>query len=275
MNETQLGEAVRSSLNDATAGLTIRPDAALRARRQGRRRRTVRGLLAGVPALALVAAGTAFAMHGSTAPAATTPKAVTAAYVVTQAKAALSQADQDIVQIEIRLGDYGSNITLADPETGNSWQMAKSPGGTFFQWYQPYKAGSLDLKVTFVDMSDQDWWTGNVREVKPGSQGSSSAFEPSPFSTPQQIRQALSNGAAEIAGKGRVNGHEAIDLRVTAQGTTLNYWVDATTYQPVQMDFSAGGKISIAWLPRTESLVNQVNTVHIPAGFRHVSAPDQ
>jgi hypothetical protein len=69
MNESQMIEDLRSALDDATSHVVARPGLAERARAGGRRRRTVRGLLAGVPAVA-VAVGAAFAVHGS-APAAT------------------------------------------------------------------------------------------------------------------------------------------------------------------------------------------------------------
>jgi hypothetical protein len=69
MDESQMIEDLRSALDDATSHVGARPGLAERARAGGRRRRTVRGLLAGVPAVALVA-GAAFAVHGS-APAAT------------------------------------------------------------------------------------------------------------------------------------------------------------------------------------------------------------
>ena len=64
MNESQLIEDLRSALDDATSQVGARPGLAERARAGGRRRRTARGLLAGVPAVALVA-GAAFAVHGS------------------------------------------------------------------------------------------------------------------------------------------------------------------------------------------------------------------
>jgi hypothetical protein len=64
MNESQMIEDLRSALDDATSHVGARPGLAERARAGGRRRRTVRGLLAGVPAVALVA-GAAFAVHAS------------------------------------------------------------------------------------------------------------------------------------------------------------------------------------------------------------------
>jgi hypothetical protein len=98
MNESQMIEDLRSALDDATSHVGARPGLAERARAGGRRRRTVRGLLAGVPALALVA-GAAFAVHGS-APAATsasvggstTPQVVTSTGAVMPAHSAASSS---------------------------------------------------------------------------------------------------------------------------------------------------------------------------------------
>ena len=78
MNESQLIEDLRCALDDATSHVGARPGLAERARAGGRRRRTVRWLLAGVPAVALVA-GAAFAVHGS-APAATSAGTVMPAH---------------------------------------------------------------------------------------------------------------------------------------------------------------------------------------------------
>ena len=86
MNEPQMIEDVRSALDDATSHVAARPGLAERARAGGRRRRTVHGLLVGVPAVALVA-GAAFAVHGS-APA--TPSASTS--VVMPAHSAASSS---------------------------------------------------------------------------------------------------------------------------------------------------------------------------------------
>jgi hypothetical protein len=94
MNESQMIEDLRSALDDATSHVGARPGLAERARAGGRRRRTVRGLLAGVPAVALVA-GAAFAVHGS-APAATsastTPQVVTSTGVAMPAYSAASSS---------------------------------------------------------------------------------------------------------------------------------------------------------------------------------------
>jgi hypothetical protein len=282
MNESQLAEAVRSALDDATAGMTVRPDIAQRARRQGRRRRALRGLLAGVPAIALAGAGAVFAVHGSGtpahgsgAPAATPPHMLTAAYVTKQAEAALGQADHYIVQTTQQMPG-ASVITWSDPVTGNDRQLLKGTGGTTIQWSEPYRSGNyMHWKITVTDTGNRTWYSDTVQASAPMQQEpSSSAVALSPLTSPAQIKEALSSGQVTIAGKGTVNGQAAVDLRLTEKTTQLNYWVNARTYQPVEM---VDGKavIGIAWLPRTGSLVAQANTPQIPAGFRRVSAPAQ
>jgi hypothetical protein len=61
-------------------------------------------------------------------------------------------------------------------------------------------------------------------------------------------------------------------------------WVDSQTFLPVRIvvDYYANQsgpeqnmKLigNLTWLPRTQSLVNMVNNVQIPAGFRQVAPP--
>jgi hypothetical protein len=280
MNESQIAEAVRSAVDDATAGLNARPDAAMRARRLGRRRRTVRGLIAGVPAIALAGAGAAFAVHASgTVPgsgtAATHRDVLTAAYVTRQAETALGQAGHYIVRTTKHMPG-ASSITWSDPATGNEWQVVKG-GGTIDQWFQPYRAGRyLHWKITVADMGSRTWYSDSVRAAEPTRQQQpSSAVALSPFTSPAQIKDALSSGKVTIAGKGTVNGQAAIDLRLTAKDTELDYWVNARTYRPVEMVVGAGHAIDITWLDQTKSLVTKVDTPQIPAGFQQVSAPAQ
>ena len=117
MNESQMIEDLRSALDDATSHVGARPGLAERARAGGRRRRTVRGLLAGVPAVALVA-GAAFAVHGS-APAATsasvggstTPQVVTSTGVVMPAHSTPSSSQGSVQSPgSVRLTAYQATV---------------------------------------------------------------------------------------------------------------------------------------------------------------------
>ena len=83
-----------------------------------------------------------------------------------------------------------------------------------------------------------------------------------------------------MAGHGKVNGHEAIELvlggEFAAKASAFRYWVDAKTFQPAEMQFppfTAASTITITWLPKTPALVHQTNTPHVPAGCRKVTAP--
>lgn len=280
MNESYLTEAVHSALEDATAGLTARPDAARHARRAGRRRRTARGLLTGVPAVALACAGAAFALHGTGTsapaaphPAAPHPAALTAAYVTGHAEAALDQTSHYIVRTTEQMPG-ATVITWTDPVTGNDRQLLKA-SDTIVQWSQPYTAGNYrHWKITVADMGEQTWWSDTVQSSTPEQQEPpSSTVALSPFTSTAQIKQALSSGQVIIAGRGNVNGQAAIDLRLTAKKTQFDYWVSAKTYQPVEIAVGSGQPIDINWLPRTSTLVTQTNTPQIPGGFQHVSAP--
>jgi hypothetical protein len=230
-------------------------------------------LLAGVPAIALAGAGAAFAVHGSGAPAATRPSVLTAAYVTKQAEAALGQAGHYIVQTTQQMPG-ASVITWSDPVTGNDRQLLKGTGSTIIQWSESYRAGNyMHWKITATDTGNRTWYRDTVRASAPMQrEPSSSPVTLSPFTSPAQIKEALTSGQVAIAGKGTVNGQAAVDLRLTEKNTQLNYWVNAQTYQPVRMD-AWKAVIGIAWLPRTKSLVRQANTPQIPADFRRVSAP--
>jgi hypothetical protein len=302
MNESHLAEAVHSAFDDATAGLTARPDAARHARRAGRRRRTARGLLTGVPVVALAGASAAFALHGTGTsapaaphpaaphpaaphpaaphpaaphPAAPHPAALTVAYVTRQAETALDQTSHYIVRTTEQMPG-ATVITWTDPVTGNDRQLLKA-SETIVQWSQPYTAGNYrHWKITVADMGKQTWWSDTVQSSAPEQQEPpSSTVALSPFTSTAQIKQALSSGQVTIAGHGNVNGQAAIDLRLTTKKTQFDYWVNAKTYQPAEIAVGSGHAIDVNWLPRTSTLVTQTNTPQIPAGFQHVSAPAQ
>jgi len=289
MNESEIAEAVRSALDDATAEMAVRPDIAQRARRLGRRRRVVRGLLAVVPVIALAGAGAAFAahssgiaahssaagVHSSAAAAATSPDVLTAAYVTKQVEAQLAQADHYIVRTTRQLAGE-TIITWTDPVTDGDRQLLAATDGKVLQWSEPYKVGEyMHWKITVVQTANQTWWSDTVQASAPMQQEPpSSAVALSPFTSQAQLNEALSRGQLTIAAKGTVNGQAAVDLRLTEKKTQLNYWVNAQTYQPVEM-VEGNTVIGIAWLPRTKSLVTQANTPQIPPGFQRVSAPAQ
>ena len=113
----------------------------------------------------------------------------------------------------------------------------------------------------------------------------STAGVTSSVTTPAQIKAWLDSGKLKIVGHRDINGHHTIGLRGQWADGYRELWVDSRTFQPVRLilaDF-ANEKgpvknvmiiVNETWLPRTKSLLDMVNHVHIPAGFRQV-APSQ
>lgn len=314
MSESQFAEALHTALDEETAGLTLRPDAAHRARRQGRRRKATRALLAAVPAVALVAGGAVLAAAHSTgtaSPAATHPAVLTAAYVTKKAEAALSTSNVDNYIIESNTTIDGLSSTYwYDPVTGDMQQVQKSANDTVTTWDTAEKVGSHQyVKQTIVDAAAKTVTTYTF-----------SGFSVDPAVSPSALKLALSAGQplaavgdgssqivvagrATIVGKSVINGQSAIDLQVdspdvscstpktpgvlytcgtipsgqsVAPGHSLynDYWVNAQTFQVVKRVTQAGTARVVTdyqWLPRTKSVLAQVNTPQIPAGYRLIN----
>jgi hypothetical protein len=102
--------------------------------------------------------------------------------------------------------------------------------------------------------------------------------------TPAQIKGWLDAGGLKIVGHSEINGHRAIGLRQPWARGYRELWVDSRTFLPlrtIMADFAntTGPLKNVqlindnTWLPRTPSLLDMVNHVHIPAGFRQVAPP--
>src|SRR5436305_2107686 len=127
MSESQLAEDVRAAVEEATAGLRAPAGAAVRARSRARRRRAARGLLAIVPAAAVIAGATVALPGGGTAApqgtagaptlTASAPAIVTDAYVVSHVQAALRGANDFIIVTTATTGPGQVTTTYEDPAT--------------------------------------------------------------------------------------------------------------------------------------------------------------
>jgi hypothetical protein len=96
-------------------------------------------------------------------------------------------------------------------------------------------------------------------------------------STPGEISKALASGEVGVGLKGEVNGHAAIELvyagKLAAKAAAVHFWVDAKTYQPVEIvspPFTAASTIKESWIPKSAANVAQTNKPQVPAGFRQV-----
>jgi hypothetical protein len=288
MNESQLTDDLRAALDEATAGMGATPGMAVRARASGRRRRATRGLLAGVPVLAL-AAGAVVALHGS-APASGVsgsasgqPKVVTAAYVTKQVETALGNAANYIIRETGDVAYHGTMTSLIDPRTGTFYTKPGDGPGNSASWSSTYWVNGIQhWRETDVDYTQGTWSVSNSSATGTSTPSTAPTV---PGGTPSQLSQALKKGKLKLTGRhADVNGHQAIELSGGSRFETVTYWVDSRTYLPVRIvdeihalhsSFASTSSVNEFWSPRTPALVKLVNDPVIPAGFRQVPAAPQ
>jgi len=283
MSESQLADQVRAALDEETAGLRVPADAAARARSRGRRRRVGRGLLAVVPVAAVIV-GVAATAHGGSTPARETatvpspsPAVQTDAYIVQQIKATLATANSYIISTAASTAPGQVTTTYLDPVTGTTRSVVSGAGDKATYWIQVHVSGDEDQWVTtYVDYTNHTWWTKDSHSARLG-QDTSTLPVLNAETTPAQVSKALALGELGVAGKGTVNGHAAIELvyagKLAARADAVHYWVDARTYQPVQLDmppFTAASTITESWIPKSAANAAQTDKPQVPAGFRQV-----
>ncbi len=301
MNESQIIGDLLSALDDETSSVHAEPDAAQRARTRGRRRRTARGLLAGVPAVALAAglviaaqshlsgaapspAGTRTGAAGATAgPAAgmttATPRVETAAYVVKQVEAVLANENQYIVREVTNSYQGGTYTSWTDPRTGSAYAVQGTGPAKVLSWNSAYFVNRvLHWRTTEADYSTHTWFVSVIHAAGP-IQGPPPKPADGGNLTPAELKKWLADGTMRVVGHGYVNGHHAIELEAHLGVITQKVWVDSQTFLPVREIREFGGGLHDAlifnesWIPRTAALVNIANHPRIPAGFTQVPAP--
>jgi hypothetical protein len=300
--EAQLGDDLRHLASDHP----FTPDLEairLRARQRHRRGLALRGATAAGAAV-LAAGGLFAAVHGTGGTAAGTtagksvttagrsgtaapaPRIETVAYVTQQVEAALANVNNYIVYTDqVQTGPGGNSATIwTDPRTGNGYEISHdSSNGKSVAWLSTYLVNRvLTWKDVEADYSTRTWFTSVIHAAGP-IQGST-AGATSTVMTPQEIKRWLDAGELTIVGHQEVNGHQAIGLRQPWVDGYRELWVDSKTFLPVrtiQADW-ANDKGPMknemlvdneTWLPRTKSLLDMVNHVHIPAGFTQVPPP--
>jgi len=305
MNESQLTDDLRAALDEVTAGLRATPGMAVRARASGRRRRATRGLLAGVPVLAL-AAGAVVALHGS-APASSVslrvgasgqPKAVTEAYVVKRAEAALANADNYILT-ETGIGAYERlTSSMIDPRTSSFYtRPGNDQVGESATWSGTYwRNGYQQFWTVDVNYTNRTWWSSDESSTGKSTPNTAPV---TPVGSPSDFARWLKEGELKLTGRrAEINGRQAIELVAgpnlppnippqlakkmrearakydKSHGGGSSYWIDAQTYLLLRAG-SGTEAINETWTPRTPALTQLVNHPVIPAGFRHIPAPPE
>jgi hypothetical protein len=284
VSESQIADSVREAVDEATAGLRIPAGTAARVRAKGRRRRATRGLLAVVPAVGLVA-GVAVALHGgggvpsheaASAPG-SSPTVQTDAYIIHHVEAALDNADNYLIATSATSGPGQVTTTYEDPSTGTGRSVVSGSGDKVTYWIQTHVSGDEDhWWTTYVDYTNHTWWTKTSHSGALG-QDTSGLIVLAADSTPADLSKALAIGEVGVGLKGEVDGHAAIELvyagRLAKKADAVRFWVDAKTYQPVEIvspPFTSASTITESWIPKSAANVAQTDKPQIPAGFRQV-----
>lgn len=270
---------------------------AVRARQRHRRGLVLRGTAAA--GAVVLAAGGFFAFHatgntganggtaagrGGTASAA--PRTETVAYVTEKANTALANVNNYVLRTDqVQTGQDGHSSTdWADARTGNDYEILHdSSTGTSIAWLSTYLVNRvLTWKTVQADYSTHTWFISVFHAAGP-IQGSTAGVT-STVMTPAEIKGWLDAGGLKIVGHQDINGHQAIGLRQPWAHGYRELWVDSQTFLPLRTitaDFANTNtplkNVQLidndTWLPRTTSLLDMVNHVHIPAGFRQVASP--
>jgi hypothetical protein len=283
MTDTELIEELRWALDEETTGVWAADGLARRARSRARRRRTLRGLLATVPA-AGVAAGLLVAglPGGAATPGPAGPSPRHAAYVTSHVEAALGRTSGYVMRTTFEPSPGATTVTWLDPVTGDTRQVTSGPGGQVTTWTQAVTRNDRAMRQqTTVDDGHRTWWTvtvalGAAAEV-PVTTRNPSAASPSAAS-PALIMQALEQGQVTVAGQQKVDGKTAVVLRLLAEKAMAQLWVDRATYRPVRIVFGTGAAagryaLDVAWVPRSAALLAGLSTPRVPAGYTDVTAP--
>jgi hypothetical protein len=271
---------------------------AVRARQRHRRGLVLRGTAAA--GAVVLAAGGFFAFHvngsgtgpnggtaaGRAGTASVAPRTETVAYVTEKAKAALADVNNYVLRADqVQTGQDGhSSTNWTDPRTGNDYEVLHdSSAGTSIAWLSTYLVNRvLTWKTVQADYSTHTWFISVIHAAGP-IQGST-AGATSTVMTPAQIKGWLDAGGLKVVGHQEINGHQAIGLRQPWARGYRELWVDARTFLPLRTitaDFANTNtplkNVQLidndTWLPRTTSLLDMVNHVHIPAGFRQIASP--
>lgn len=296
-SDSQIVRELRSALDDEAENLRVPPGAAQRARTRARRRRTARGLLAGVPVVAL-AAGLVIAAQSRTPGPATSatgtasspaapapsrqagaPRVETAAYVTKHVEAALANVDSYIVRETTNSYPGGTYTSWTDPRTGSAYATQGTGSRKVLSWNSSYFLHRvLRWRTTEADYSSHTWFVSVIHAAGP-VQGPLPKPAVGGVLSAAQLRKALQKGVMRVVGHGYINGRPATALKARIGIVALEVWVDAQTFQPVREIRGFGGRLKGAlvfnesWAARTPGLVSLANHPQIPAGFTQVPAP--
>ncbi|WP_444949841.1 hypothetical protein [Micromonospora ureilytica] len=188
------------------------------------------------------------------------------AYVSTQTRAALDDADKYVMKVhDVYKG--GSYDTWTDKQTGryriDMYQVDGSPNSSLMTTVADGKLRSIQVdhldRTYFEDIGSPEDATGIV-------------FVPN---DPASIRAWLDKGDLEIVGQEQVGGHDTVHLRLKAATATytVELWVDAASFLPYKAVADKSGRVTddaevstFEWLPRTDENLSHFDLTP-PAGY--------
>ena len=274
--------------------------------RQRRRGLAVRGL-AGVAVLGVAVVGSlAAANHSGTVgrvagqAAARTPtgKAAvqpaspanveTVAYVEKHIAATASNLDNYLVKSVSNTSSVGTpsvEITIwTDPRTGNTMLQQGSGAGRLTYWEHDYFDSDrvLQSDQTQVNYGPRTWWKYDMQGDGPVQGPVPSGPVGGDYPGPAQVKQWLDSGVGKIVGHPYVDGHQTVELSISAGSVEVHaIFADVHTYQVVRSIKYFGPQsdappitANYQWVPRTSAMVKLVNNPVIPAGFTQVAVGD-
>ncbi|MEU2612332.1 hypothetical protein ABZ570_12225 [Micromonospora sp. NPDC007271] len=300
--DEQYGQQLGVQLRHETADVHAAPDLMRRLRgRQARRSWAIRTAIA-TPVAAAAAAAILVTMPGQGAPDRThqpngaRTRMENVSYVQEQTVKALDQASQYVIHAKNSYGtghydvwiDKATQRYRTDVYTSLPAPQAPAPDGTDRMPEAPGEetAGPLRLsqsnsvggpkgnRTTITVNYDGKWWS---KEQAPAMKPTI----PVDITDADSVRKAISEGKVELLGREKVDGVEALHLRIDGPNRLyrIDMWVDSTTYLPVKEIVAKGGgegfpasarvTTTYTWLPRTgENLARLVLTP--PPGFVQV-----
>lgn len=319
----EFDELVRDSMKWFTDEADVPAGLAARARQRHRRHRRARigWLAAGTAVVSATAIVVATAAAGQVAPARPSIgpvlKAQTTAQVISRIDQALAttQRTRPVENIRETAWGMGVDVTIPRPilrsvetNVSNTWSRGSldrsnifGPGGQVVLSAQTRTGPTRTITSTWVSYPHRVWWRVSYQQSPQTAPTPSCAVNLGNWTAGQwarQMRKLLSCGTVTVQGRQRVDGIDAIKLKLPAHQVQVcidfadqgqgrcgfgalrwsgTVWVNPSTYLPVRVTavdarkISSGVRIDFRWLPPTQANLARLRQP-IPPGFQHLAA---
>jgi hypothetical protein len=289
----KLEELLHDGMTRFTAELHAPADLTSRARRSRSRRLARRAAAGGTAVIGAAAIAVATITAGSAGGGRDGATAITAAYVTSRVRQAVTVAERR----DVERSQMTTSGTLAGRTLGIhvvTWRyrgelrLAYSSAtgqllGELGSAQTRERNGLRAFATTAVSYPTRTWGRRLVSgaPVLLGVRGCKqvTVLFPPTFMTGLQawvsaLRRLVSCGDFRLAGRQRVHGVDALELvKSGSTGPAEAIWVDAATYLPLRVTLSTSSiqtRVDISWLRPTAANLEQLHPT-IPAGFRRAS----